>query len=497
MPVEEEIPPIQRFILFDKSLLANLDESSSLSELSQHILYYRDYPYPPSPPTELKHHGGDQAEIARGELTCSYAFEKAIQFSSLCLTLLALPRELQCTPTSTEQNESECNPESGGCVYLNTCTLAILPLEQSKTNGIVAVAQLSRLSRHRDVGEEEGTVLRGKLGMRQSAEVVVRRIHALFELFYGGGIAYRLSSLFNNMNMGVAATTGDNSNMSSVYDSQEFAALKMDLRHHYDAFLHHCFIKGSNGDVSLAEPYTRTCNRPSLPCISLQCQTRMNEIDPLDLPKQRQLECLFSADIYDQCPSRLIETSCIIGISSFFKGRYIHTKRLRQDTSDTTPLLDTEQVLALYEYFTLCTHSYETQEEMMPPSDREAYYFIPPPSKNFHPTMSHIVGTSNCHEYEWDGLIRTVYAPKIFLHAFDRYIQPNMQSVYTVMFVRGDLKFILYLEMSGGAEVNSAIEQGDQEGMMSIESRRKRFYSIEQNFGECLSCLHGFMSTIL
>ena len=565
---EEDIPPIQRIILFDKALLANLDESSSLQELSQHILYYRDCNDtnkkcpPPSPdgyvdgycygygwqPPQDGHgddhgddHGDGDGDGGEQSESCSYASETAIKFSSLCLTLMALPNELQCSTDRTETTDGKStNPDCSGCVYLNTCTLAFIPLERSKTNGIVAIVQLSR---QRGVADGEGSV-RARLGTRRTVELVVQRIHALFELFCGGGIGYRLSALFNKNNTGTSSRAGCNPDIS-IPCNEEFVALKMDLRQHYNAFLQHCFVKGAN-DPHLAEQYK--CNHlypyPSLPSISLslQSQTRTS-IDELHatplrikhVPTKLQAFLFSDNDIDDQCHLRIVDSSSstttdanggihptnekhtlpkmCIGISSFYKGRHVHTKRLGTHPSDIsttcTPLLDTEQAVALYEYFTLCTHYYDddiqNDNRRVADAGRNEYttcsYFVSPPSKLLHPAISDAIKVWPCHKkYQWDGLVRSVYTPKIFLHSSSSCtgIQPLvMQSVYTAMFIRGDFCFIFYLQRPriGDSDVlnsTSTIEQAD----VTLETNGENVLIIEQSFGECLTCLHEFMSTI-
>lgn len=144
----------------------SLDESASIQEISEQILYYhRDQKW--------SHTSSSDPPTPRTKNTWT---EEAVQFLGLCSALYTLPSSLGGDDFCQEKTKQ---------IYFGKSTLVFVPLESSPN--LLAVAQISRLYQQGSKSENGGG---NPLAIRASIE----RCHALFCLLRGGGILSRLEA---------------------------------------------------------------------------------------------------------------------------------------------------------------------------------------------------------------------------------------------------------------------------------------------------------------
>ena len=484
--LQEDIPPIQRLLLFDQSLLANFDESSTLAELSQHILYYRDAR------TNNDHHPEDKDSTnTTPPPLCHYAMEPIIQFSSLCLTLLALPKEL--TPGSErsrienehDDEEDEPPPDPGGMVYLNTCTLIFLSLERLEPANptLMAVVQLPRLPGVRD----NDASLFAKLGTRQLVHGVLERIHALWQILYGGGVRVRLENLWKRWAEQQQQQQDPTilGRRSSWQECPEWDILKKEIKIHYDEYLEECFVKGRGagreGTKEMRRWGEKRTTRVSLPLLALQAQKmRLEERSPpLKLPNL--LKPYLVGNVEPDSLDFPFPRECK-GLSCFYQGRHVHSKLFHGNPSSplssTPTMLEEEQMMVLLDYFTLCDEGNAKRSKQW-----RGNYFIPYPSESTIGSTDHRCHYQALnHEYTWEGSLRLVHAPRVSL----RIQSVCIQTYYATLLVRGEFGFLFLLQ---GEEQDWNVGSGET-GATDTHN------SMQERFGECSKLLHEFMSNM-
>lgn len=182
--------PIERLIIYHSGLLpaGGLDESASLEELGENILYYFD-----------------SATTANTTVnTC--CTEEAVKFLGLATALHSLPLNLSNAIRSGEgvSGSDSCGDRSNDSsigntlqVHLVHSTLVFIPLENKceGCNGLVAVAQIPRAGSGGPANSENnssGSVVTG--GDPVAIRALIQRKHAGFCLLRGGTIHFRLSS---------------------------------------------------------------------------------------------------------------------------------------------------------------------------------------------------------------------------------------------------------------------------------------------------------------
>jgi len=191
--------PIERLMIYHTGLLppGGLDESASLTELGENILYYFD--------------SATMATSTAGACTSSgmengnkTSTEEAIKFLGLVTALHSLPLNLSNAIRSGEgemgRNESESNIPTNSThqVHLVHSTLVFVPLEEEydRCNGLVAVAQIPRAGSGIDgsdnSNENSAAVVNG--GDPVSIRAMIQRKHSAFCLLRGGSVHLRLSS---------------------------------------------------------------------------------------------------------------------------------------------------------------------------------------------------------------------------------------------------------------------------------------------------------------
>ena len=153
-------PFVEKFLIFYPDLPAicggTMDESSTMDELTQHVLYF--YPGDRATCWNMKPEEGDG-----GGHSAAYANDSAVQFLGLCEALLTFP----CAFCDDQDDRSRE-------VRFGNSTIVFCPLE--KGGEILAVVQVSNGS--------------SPLAVRTS----IQRSHDMFCLLRGGGILPRLRS---------------------------------------------------------------------------------------------------------------------------------------------------------------------------------------------------------------------------------------------------------------------------------------------------------------
>ena len=171
---------------------ALLSEDASLEEHGEFILYYYDHSLHHAgrskAPSELDAMGLQQKGSVGSEASSNYSTsncarmrgdhssEEAVQFAGLCRALRFLPRALS-PETDDAREDVRDNVDETDVVCFNASTLVFVPLE---LNGdVLAVAQIPRSG--------------SSFGANSAAvHLAIKRMHAQFSLFEGGGIHRRL-----------------------------------------------------------------------------------------------------------------------------------------------------------------------------------------------------------------------------------------------------------------------------------------------------------------
>ena len=189
--------PIERLMIYHTGLLppGGLDESASLTELGENILYFFDSA------TMATSTAGASSGMENGNKTST---EEAIKFLGLATALHSLPLNLSNAIRSGEgevgRNESESNIPTNSThqVHLVHSTLVFVPLEEEYAgcNGLVAVAQIPRAGSGIDdsdnSNENSAAVVNG--GDPVAIRAMIQRKHSSFCLLRGGSVHLRLSS---------------------------------------------------------------------------------------------------------------------------------------------------------------------------------------------------------------------------------------------------------------------------------------------------------------
>lgn len=136
-------------VLFDRFIIIHLgllpcadgnsrgfDESASRDELSEHILFFFDGRQQDH--DDYSDHG---VKLTKGK--CIYNDDSVIRFAGLCHALYNLPESLNYRSGTGVRNDGNERPHKDYAreVNLSTCTLIFIPLEESQTSGLFAVAQ--------------------------------------------------------------------------------------------------------------------------------------------------------------------------------------------------------------------------------------------------------------------------------------------------------------------------------------------------------------------
>jgi len=171
-PKNSSCPLVDRFIIIHLGLLpsgAGFDESSSVDELSEYVLYFFDVHESSSNDTTLDERNNNANNR-----------ESVIKFAGLCNALYSL------SPIcSSSDGEDDLTKE----VHLSSCTLIFIPLEDSQINGLFAVAQCPRNQSNNNCepkNEVNPDALRKK----------IQNAHELFKIIKFGGIHRRLMSFY-------------------------------------------------------------------------------------------------------------------------------------------------------------------------------------------------------------------------------------------------------------------------------------------------------------
>jgi len=179
--------PIERLMIYHTGLLppGGLDESASLEELGENILYYFD-----------------SSTAKRGRETNACSTEEAVKFLGLATALHSLPLNLSNAIRSGEgvpgsgsgDDDSASNTHQ---VHLVHSTLVFIPLEDEYDgcNGLVAVAQIPRAGSGGTAANKSnngGAVVAG--GDPVAIRAMIQRKHADFCLLRGGSVHHRLTS---------------------------------------------------------------------------------------------------------------------------------------------------------------------------------------------------------------------------------------------------------------------------------------------------------------
>mmetsp|Transcript_2092 Transcript_2092/g.4940 ORF Transcript_2092/g.4940 Transcript_2092/m.4940 type:complete len:898 (-) Transcript_2092:613-3306(-) len=168
---------------------ALLSEDASLEEHAEFILYYYEHSLhhdgrrsrtPDEMGSQQKGSVGSEASSIysignRARMRDDHSSEEAVQFAGLCRALRSLPRAL--SPEIDDASEDPDNVDETDVVCFNASTLVFVPLE---LNGdVLAVAQIPRSG--------------SNFGANPAAvHLAIKRMHAQFSLFEGGGIHRRL-----------------------------------------------------------------------------------------------------------------------------------------------------------------------------------------------------------------------------------------------------------------------------------------------------------------
>mmetsp|Transcript_6846 Transcript_6846/g.19121 ORF Transcript_6846/g.19121 Transcript_6846/m.19121 type:complete len:864 (+) Transcript_6846:94-2685(+) len=187
--------PIERLMIYHTGLLppGGLDESASLAELGENILYYFDSATMAT------------STVNRGmENYSSTSTEEAVKFLGLATALHSLPLNLINAIRSGEgelgRDDDGDSVESGSNVPTNThqvhlvhSTLVFVPLEEEYVgcNGLVAVAQIPRAG----TGIAGSDVAVGTGGDPVAIRAMIQRKHSAFCLLRGGSVHFRLSTV--------------------------------------------------------------------------------------------------------------------------------------------------------------------------------------------------------------------------------------------------------------------------------------------------------------
>jgi len=205
--------PFRRLIIYHSGLLPDstdgLDESASLEELCEHILYYFDSSYGTS--------GGRLFNNVDDRIR-----EDAVKFVGLVSALHSLPSSLNraiCSSGDETERETGSTSATSTCapalhtdhVYLSTSTIVFIPLEEEHSNnrGLVAVAQLPRVG-PASMDKNSTGALGG--GDPVAIRAMIRRKHAMFCLFHGGSVHYRLMALDQSQTEVISNTTEETDN---------------------------------------------------------------------------------------------------------------------------------------------------------------------------------------------------------------------------------------------------------------------------------------------
>jgi hypothetical protein len=216
----------QRLVIYHTGLLpesSGLDESASIEELCEHILYYYDHSV----------HGGDiftgrHASDVPGQ---DHSTESAAKFVGLCTALRTLPFSLKmamslngqdlegrddsvgsdtpasnasgpCTPTSSYPNTDQ--------VHLSNSTLMFIALEEAfECKGLVAVAQIPRTRQKAGGSFRVNRTGDGDDNYQPSGadphaiRTMIQHAHTTFCLLSGGSIHRRLLSFDESDLVGV------------------------------------------------------------------------------------------------------------------------------------------------------------------------------------------------------------------------------------------------------------------------------------------------------
>ncbi len=236
MTSKKPTPWIQRLIILHLGLLptandsselesdeprrGDFDESSSLEELCEHILYYFDYDLHSANVGVKKDsfslNWRDEIVDTFGDtdgIDCTVN-ESAVKFSGLCRALYSLPKSLQQTiPGNKDNGENVHNKTSSisssspkQIVTMTTCCLVFVCPDPNR-NDIIAVAQIPRVGLLQTTSQNSKRKAKGlrnrvddemnnnvsSLGANPHAvERIIRKCHSLFELTRGGSIHSRL-----------------------------------------------------------------------------------------------------------------------------------------------------------------------------------------------------------------------------------------------------------------------------------------------------------------
>uniref|UniRef100_A0A6S8S294 Uncharacterized protein n=1 Tax=Chaetoceros debilis TaxID=122233 RepID=A0A6S8S294_9STRA len=239
---------IQRFIIFHLGLLPGessegFDESASIEEMCEHILYYKE-------------HGNDPLVDNR----CRFVTEEVIKFGGLCRAFYSLQSTIDCQMNINNGDPNIIRNSRTKEVYLSTCSLIFIPLESIEIYGVVAVAQLRRAG-HQDFSQSKERTKGKELGLTtKQIRNKVQKAHDLFKLMNGGGIHRRLS----NVDVSLHSINSDTPNNNISHASPSYGGMiqlykylkamrKMKLRMDYEILTH------SEAETLRNEIQTLTC----------------------------------------------------------------------------------------------------------------------------------------------------------------------------------------------------------------------------------------------
>ena len=231
----------------DEQIRGDFDESSSLEELCEHILYYFDYDL------HSANIGVSKASFLlnwRDEIVDTYGDadgadstvnESAVKFSGLCRALYSLPKSLQQTIPENKDNGENVHKKTSSnlssspkqVVTLSTCCLVFICPNPDR-NDIIAAAQIPRVglsqtesqNKKRNSSEEHDMSSRKKrennkmsndmssLGANPCAvERIITKCHLLFELTRGGSIHSQLLKV-DDVALSLIAAKNDKGNLN-------------------------------------------------------------------------------------------------------------------------------------------------------------------------------------------------------------------------------------------------------------------------------------------
>mmetsp|Transcript_20101 Transcript_20101/g.28294 ORF Transcript_20101/g.28294 Transcript_20101/m.28294 type:complete len:733 (+) Transcript_20101:135-2333(+) len=176
----------------DNSICHDLDESSSLDELAEHILYFYEGKECKSVKT-TDHH-----------LFKNHTSANAVRFAGLCQALYFLPSSLEKSCLTCDMQEQQhrsydnidMNDQTRE-VQLSNSTIIFMPLEQKETQGLLAVAQVARKYVSHSNSAVSNAASRTSIitgGDTFAIRCMIEKAHKIFMIFNGGGIHHRLSS---------------------------------------------------------------------------------------------------------------------------------------------------------------------------------------------------------------------------------------------------------------------------------------------------------------